>query len=84
MWNSNRRLVLNCNLKIKKKSFLNIVERSRHGVSTCNSSIQEPEAGESQVQGLPGLYSKTLISKKKKKFKRWNLVSTSNIVPVTA
>jgi hypothetical protein len=35
----------------------------------CNTSTQEAEAGESRVQGHPGLYSKTLSQKKKKKAK---------------
>jgi hypothetical protein len=32
-------------------------------VHTCNSSTQEAEAGKSQVQGPPGLHSKTLTQK---------------------
>jgi hypothetical protein len=34
---------------------------------TCNSSIQETEAGGSPVEGQPGLHSKTLSPKEKEK-----------------
>jgi hypothetical protein len=38
-------------------------------VHTCNTSIQEVEAGEKKIYGHPGLHIKTQSQKKKKKKK---------------
>jgi hypothetical protein len=49
--------------KKKRKCFgeIGVVEHA------CNPSTQEAEVGGCQIQGQPGLHSKTLSGKKKKK-----------------